>query len=288
MEWIIIIILLIVIGIIWYFSFYGNHTILMSDESLIIAFVGILATFIVVGNAQQVREIRKEMHDELVEKKAEENTKRSELLQTIRQELQTAVELPNQQIGIINERLGNFDTFAQKQNDYNATFTEKQQDIQQNIEQIADLVKTTNNQSNEQIKRLREETDSLNAVVPSIQEENNIRKSHLVRIIENLLSLHSDEISRLILILVFHDKFIYELELNDGTSHQAVKGSGLELHFFDLSTKEEVTNIAKVENLRYDAQVVGDMYTLLSSMLSPGNEEISSSPIETENGEEAL
>lgn len=271
MEFVIIILLVMVIAIILYFHFYGAHVIMLSDESMVITFVGILATFIVVGNAQQVREVKTDMHEELRERREDLNSKILELRNEI-----------NDKYGENRNQIGNLST----------DLSEEQKRVNEELEQLRKTQNVTSQKLSQYKEGISADVNVNRASIDTIEAkiEDNIKlieqnatdvytlkykyetvSKSVVNIIHSILILNADDTSKLLLMLLFQNKTLFKIQLDNGGTTQAVIAyENDNLLFRDVNTGENIdnNNILKVEDLEYSSARVLELYGSIKKLIS--------------------
>lgn len=271
MGLIIIILLLMVIAVMLYSHFREMHVVMLSSESLVLTFLGILATFIVVGNAQQVRDVKTDMHEELRERREELNTK----IQELRNEINNKCSENTNQISNLSTDLSN------KQNRVNDELEQlrKNQDkTSQNLLQYKEEVSAKidiNTTSIDTILRQLEVTT--NRIEQNEVDVYNLKNKYetvsksVVDIIHSILILNTDDTSKLLLMLLFQNKAYLKIQLDNEEQIQAVIAYENEnLLFRDFETGEIIdnNNILNVEGLKYDSARVLELYGSIQKLIS--------------------
>ena len=271
MEFVIIILLVMVIAIILYFHFYGSHVIMLSDESLVIAFVGILATFIVVGNAQQVREVKNDMHEELRERREDLNAG----IQELRNEINAKYSENSNQISNLSANLSNE---KNRVNDILDQFKKSQDATLQNVLQDKEKMSAVIDLNSKSIDTIYEKINvNSNLIEKNETDVYNLKYKYetvsksVVNIIHSILILNADDTSKLLLMLLFQNKTLFKIQLDNGGTTQAVIAyENDNLLFRDVDTGENIdnNNILKVEDLEYSSARVLELYGSIRKLIS--------------------
>ena len=270
MELLIIILLVIVIAILLYFHFGSKQVVHISDESLILVFVGIMATFIVVGNAQQVRDVKTDMHEELRERREDLNTKIQELRNEINDKYsENCNQINNLSRDLSKEQKRVNEELEQLRKNQNITLqhlsqykTEVTADI--NLNRAAmDIIGEKYEDYTKQIEQNAADVYSLKYKYETVSKS-------VVDIIHSILILNTDDTSKLLLMLLFQNKAYFKIQLNDAEVLQAVISYENEnLLFRDGNTGEniDVNNIQSVEDLRYNSARVLELYGSIQKLI---------------------
>ena len=266
MELLIIILLVIVVAILLYFHFGGKQVVHVSDESLILVFVGIMATFIVVGNAQQVREIRNDMHTELRERREEENDKIASLKQEIDTKFQSCDQLHKDFSKRVDDGFNNTELKIQ-------TIEEKlkknQVRLHANETKISEFESTTDAKIDQQQKtnvELLNMIISNNHCIQELQRDASDVSVNIKELLYGILLLNDDDTSKLLIELFYKEKPFYNVECGSDQRTQAIMQKGPELQFVDANTNELIDNISKIENLSYDSARISKIYLSLMNL----------------------
>lgn len=283
MELAIIILLVILICITLYCYLRGNHIIQLSDESLIIAFVGILATFIVVGNAQQVREISRDMNERLRLSIENEKQEREDLKKQLREEIQSYSNGIDQKFVISLMRLNDLEGKVKANL---KDLKEQKRDIEEILKQIRlNMVETEHIQKDlaDFVSSSQQKMQITDGEIQLIKGENAKYNQALSNFLQTFLALGTDDNSHLMWILLYDNKKnIFNVELKDGTIVPAMKSIGDKIHFVDVKTFNELSDIAKVEDIPFDSIKINEIYAKIKGILEYKGEE--TSPItETDN-----
>lgn len=243
MEGVVIIVLLVMLVGVVLFSYYrGDHVVHLTGDSLVLTFIGILATFIVVGNAQQVREIRNDMRDEL---KEINNT-----INNNKQDIETSC---NDQIKKVRANVKNLCEEQKEQKEQlvqaQKTIKENKSDINTKIEQIEDTLEKLSTTIVENIDKIEQLAIDTHKISQNIKE-----------LMFGILLLNVDDTSKLLIDLLFEEKPFYSVETEDGKTFHAVVSAGSTLQFIDTSTNDVIVNISKVNGLMYDSVCISKIY----------------------------
>ena len=258
MELLIIILLMIVIAIILYVHFWSHAVVQITDESLILVFVGIIATFIVVGNAQQVREIRNDMHEELRVRKQEVYDHISDVQAEI------------------NEK---YDGLEQKISSVSTNLNELKSRLSQDKQKIDVTITTIHNdieQLKDQTSSIKIHNDEIENKIHDIENLSNSMSQSMQDMLHGMLNLLQNDTSKLVLILLYSDKIFYNVQLSSGETKQAIRiYENDQLRFVEANTRSELNNIKKIEDLKYDSECVNELYCSVMRLLSNESEVLS-------------
>ncbi len=269
MEFVIIILLLVVIAMLLCLYFSSSHDVIISDESLVIGFVGILATFIVIGNAQQVREIRNDMHDELREWKDDEKEKRKELFNSVKTELTQY----NEKYQCVEKQLKEINSEILNQSQQNS---KQDTSLLQAIENISELKKQNENLQREFLDNI----DTLKSDVDKKYSDFYISNSgHINRLmseyLKTILLIIDTHESKFIFSLFYDENCCYDVKTIDGR-FKAKKKFENEINFYDIDTDSLIKDLIEVNDYRYDAEYINGIYKKLMELIQAGEVETSS------------
>lgn len=264
MGLIIIILLLMVIAIMLYFHFREMQVVMLSSESLILTFVGILATFIVVGNAQQVREVKTDMHEELRERKEDLNAK----IQELRNEINNKCSENSNQISNLST---DFSEEKRNVHDVLDQLRRRQEETSQNVLQYKEEVSADINHNSEKCEDNTKRIERNEVDVYNLKNKYETVSKSVVNIIHSILILNADDTSQLLLMLLFQNKTFYKIQLdNEETIQAAILYENENLLFIDTSADEIIDNsrIQSIEGLRYDSARVLELYGSIQKLIS--------------------
>lgn len=249
MEGVVIIILLVMlVGVVLFSYFRGNHVVHLTGDSLVLTFIGILATFIVVGNAQQVREIRNDMHEELdgIKEVAEKNKESIEISF-------------NNQIKKVGQNLRNVN---KEQREQKERLAEIQHKIAKDSSDINIKMKQIQDEAVELKCKVDDDADKIEQLVSDTYKfYKNIKE-----LLYGILLLNDDDTSKLLVDLLFDEKTFYTIETTEGNTIQAVISVGATLQFIDPNTNEIIEDICKINGLMYDSICISKIYDLVMSL----------------------
>ena len=279
MEGIIIILLVVVICVVMYSYFQGEHVVNLSGDSLVITFVGILATFIVIGNAQQVREIRNDMHTELQERKIDMRNE----IQVIRDEMENDKKEcedlikenrkeTNTQLNTMKSKMENIE---KEQNDLSLRLDDIQQKIEKNRTEIEGQIGTSCTEINIAIKDIQDLQTYQSSQI--IDNSNNISllnnttsatSKNIKELLYGILLLNNDDTSKLLVNLIYEAKDIYTIVLDDEkqTQVKATIQSVPKLQFINIDDQQIVTDIKTIDGLSYDSHRITTLFELIMGL----------------------